>query len=89
MTFTAEEKMNCALRELRMRERVYAGWVEKGRMTAEKSERERALMAAIVEDYRALVEKELPHAALIGIGFYLCQHEAIMALIRKTTSLAI
>ena len=58
VTFTAEDKMNCALRELRMRERVYPGWVEKGRITAEKSERELALMAAIVEDYRALVAKE-------------------------------
>jgi hypothetical protein len=56
--FTAEEKMNCALRELRMRERVYPGWVEKGHMTQRKANREKALMAAIVEDYRALAEEE-------------------------------
>ena len=56
--FTAEDKLTCVLRELQMRERVYPIWVEKGRMSAEKSEREMALMASIVEDYRALAEKE-------------------------------
>jgi hypothetical protein len=58
VTFTAEEKMKCALRELKMRERVYPRFAERSREAMEKCERELALMAAIVEDYLALAEKE-------------------------------
>jgi len=58
MTFTAEEKKSCAQRELRMRERVYPRWVSIDRMTDEQAARELALMAEIVEDYRAIAEKE-------------------------------
>lgn len=52
--YTVREKMNCAMRELRMRESVYPRWVEKGRMTPQKADLEIKLMTAIVEDYRAL-----------------------------------
>jgi hypothetical protein len=57
-TFTAEEKWKCAARELRMRYRVYPRWIENGNLTADKAQREQDLMAAIVEDYRALALKE-------------------------------
>jgi len=58
MTFTAEEKFKCAAREAKMRLRVYPRLVEKGQLTEETSKREIALMAAIVEDYRALAAEE-------------------------------
>jgi hypothetical protein len=58
MTFTAEEKWECAARELRLRCRVYPRWIEQGKMTREKANREQDLIAAIVEDYRALAAKE-------------------------------
>jgi len=58
VTFTAEEKMNCALRELRLRELAYPRWIERGRMMERKAEYERDVMAAIVEDYRALAAKD-------------------------------
>jgi hypothetical protein len=56
--FSARDKFNCASREVRMRMRVYPGWVEKGRMTKEQAERELALMRAIEDDYLALAEKD-------------------------------
>jgi hypothetical protein len=58
MTFTAEEKFKCAVRELEMRRRVYPRWLEQGSMTEKKSERELALMAEIADDYRELALKE-------------------------------
>jgi hypothetical protein len=57
-TFTAEEKWECAGRELRLRTRVYPRWIAKHNMTQDEAARELELMAAIVEDYRALAAKE-------------------------------
>jgi hypothetical protein len=56
--FTAEEKLKCAERELKLRLQVYPRFVENGRFSKEKSDREIALMSAIVEDYRALAQKD-------------------------------
>jgi hypothetical protein len=58
MTFTAEEKWECAARELRLRCRAYPRWIEQGRITHEKAKYEENLMAAICEDYRVLAAKE-------------------------------
>lgn len=55
---TNADKLLCAERELRMRRRVYPRWVDEGRMKLDHAERETAVMAAIVDDYRAKVESE-------------------------------
>ena len=53
---TAAEKLACAERELKVRQRAYPGRVQRRRMTAAKAAHELACMAAIAEDYRAAVE---------------------------------
>lgn len=55
---TAADKLACAERELKMRQRVYPRWIEDGRMSAGKAAHEIAAMTAIVEDLRAAAEKE-------------------------------
>ena len=52
------DKLKCAERELKMRQRVYARFVDAGKMTAAAAAHEIACMAAIVEDYRKLCENE-------------------------------
>ena len=54
--WSAEEKLACAKRELVLRIRVYAKKVAEGKMSQEAAGREIALMSAIAEDYRKLVE---------------------------------
>jgi hypothetical protein len=49
--FTDADKRACALRELKMRRRVYKRWVAEGRMSEAEAEREIALMQAIADDY--------------------------------------
>ena len=56
---TDHEKYECARRELAMHQRVYPTWVESGRMTQERADREIELMAAIADDYRATAEPSL------------------------------
>ena len=56
---TAAEKLDCATRELAMRHRVYPRQVLLKKMTAAESERELRVMAAIVEDYRRVVQPSL------------------------------
>jgi hypothetical protein len=55
---TAQEKLDCARRELAMRRRVYPRWVENQRMSQKQSEKEIAIMEAIVADYEAAVRGE-------------------------------
>jgi len=55
---TVEDKRRSAERELGMRRRVYPRWVEIKKMTQAMSDREIAIMEAIVDDYRALEAKE-------------------------------
>lgn len=55
---TAEDKLRCAEREYRMRQRVYPNRIETGRMSAAKTKYELAVMAAIIEDYREQAERE-------------------------------
>jgi hypothetical protein len=55
---TTADKLACAERELKMRQRVYPRWVEQGKLSLGKSEHELACMAAIVADYTKLIEKE-------------------------------
>jgi hypothetical protein len=55
---TADDKLKCAQRELKLRRRVYPHWVAARKMSAGKAALEIACMEAIVADYLAAVEKE-------------------------------
>jgi hypothetical protein len=55
---TETDKLNCAERELKMRQRVYPHWVDAGKMSSQKAAYELECMAAIVEDYRKIVRGE-------------------------------
>jgi hypothetical protein len=58
---TNKEKLQCVVRELGYRQRVYARLVEKGKMSELERQNELRLMSAIVDDYRALAaDEELP-----------------------------
>lgn len=54
---SAEDKLACVEREVKMRRRVYPRWVENKRMTQAQADREIALMEAIADDYRAEAAK--------------------------------
>jgi hypothetical protein len=55
---TAEEKRDCAHRELKQRERVYTRWVLEGKMTQQLADRQIGLMREIMMDYEALASKD-------------------------------
>jgi hypothetical protein len=54
---TVQEKADCAARALRERRFVYPRLVREERMAKEVADREIAIMEAIVEDYRQLIEQ--------------------------------
>ena len=56
--YTATDKLRCVEREHAIRQRVYPNRIETGRMSPTQAARELALMAAIIEDYRAAAERE-------------------------------
>ncbi len=51
MNPTRQQKRDAALREVKMRRRVYPRWVADGRMTQAKADEEIAIMEAIAADY--------------------------------------
>ncbi len=51
MTFSRRQKHDAAVREVKMRHRVYPRWVADGRMTQAKADEEIAIMEAIAADY--------------------------------------
>lgn len=55
-------QLQCAQRELAMRQRVYPRWIREDRIAPQKAEREQALMAAIVETLARLCAQEQAHA---------------------------
>jgi hypothetical protein len=55
---TTQDKLKCAERELKLRQWVYPRRVENGKMSEGAKEHELAAMQAIVDDYRAAMEKE-------------------------------
>ncbi len=55
---TATDKMQCAERELKYRQRIYERLVERGKMTKRQCDRELELMQAIADDYRKLAAQE-------------------------------
>jgi hypothetical protein len=48
---TIRDKLNCVLRELRLRRRLYPRAIAHGRMTQEEAKREIEIMEAIEADY--------------------------------------
>lgn len=55
---TAETKLSCIEREIKMRRRVYPRWVSDGRMTQAKADDEIKTMEAIADDYRKAASQE-------------------------------
>jgi hypothetical protein len=53
-----QDKLACAMRELRLRRQVYERRVGNGTMSESQAAREIELMTAIVDDYRELVGSE-------------------------------
>jgi hypothetical protein len=53
MTVTVADQIRCVRRELAMRQRVYPGWVAKGKMKQEEADRELAAMQAVHDSLRA------------------------------------
>lgn len=62
--WTAEEKYKCVKRELQYRIRVYARLVAEGKLSERQSSREISIMAAIVEDYKQMVQLDVPELEL-------------------------
>lgn len=58
MTISNADKADCAEREVKQRQRVYARLVEAGRMRSETAAREIAVMTAIAADYREKADAE-------------------------------
>jgi hypothetical protein len=52
VTVTDAEKLKCLEREIAMRKRIYTRFVDIGKMTRDKAEREIAIIEAIANDYR-------------------------------------
>lgn len=56
---TDHDKLKSAIRELKLRKRVYPRFVSAGRMTGEEMRHEIAVMEAIVADYQQKVQPSL------------------------------
>jgi len=65
--WTTKDKHECARRELFLRIRVYARRVQQRQMSETQASREIALMDAIAEDYRRLLENEAEPAPLLPL----------------------
>lgn len=64
-TITLDEQIECCLRELSMRRRVYPRWVQIGRITQEHAGRQIALMQAVVDTLNATRPEEPQQGALL------------------------
>ena len=58
IAITAEDKLRCVMRELKMRQNVYPRRVAAGRMTQEQASHEITVMYSIVEDYKLFAEQD-------------------------------
>lgn len=67
-TFTPRQKMFCARREVRQRQRVYPRLVDAGKMSRADADRELACMEAIAADYELMERQEAANADLFGEG---------------------
>lgn len=57
-TFSNQEKLHAAMRELQMREHLYPAFIARGKLTEYQARYEIAVMRAIVADYQALTTAE-------------------------------
>jgi hypothetical protein len=62
---THRQQLECAERELKMRERVYPRWVAQEKMNQEKADHEIACMRAIVATLKPLAEQESGQMSLL------------------------
>jgi hypothetical protein len=60
MTITDFDKLQCVVRELGFRRRVYARRVEQGKMTQAQADREIAVMESIAKDYQRSAQASEP-----------------------------
>jgi hypothetical protein len=58
VTFTNQQKFDAVMRELKWRAYVYAGRVERGKMTQKKADFEEAIFRSIAADYQVKAEEE-------------------------------
>lgn len=58
MSYSAQEKYDEAMREVKMRLRVYPGWIDAGKLTVLTAERRIAIMQEIAEEYKNQIESE-------------------------------
>ena len=56
--FTAEEKYQEVMRELKLRRRLYPHWVEIGKLDASDAKRRIDVLQAIAADYEEQTQKE-------------------------------
>lgn len=56
--FTAQQKLACLERELRLRKQHYPRWIKNGTLTASDAKWEIDVMTAIVRDYRMMLASE-------------------------------
>lgn len=66
MSVSLKEQADACAREVVMRRRVYARWVQDGRMSQEKADAEIAAMAAAAGTLRAMLEREKAQGDLLG-----------------------
>ena len=58
MTFTFEQKLYCAKREVAMRKQVYPDQVRMKWMEPDEAKKQIAIMEAIAEDYQRAVDRQ-------------------------------
>lgn len=56
--FSAEEKLECVRREIKLRQRVYPYRVAQGKMTQQLADEQLALMAAVEQDMERLAQSQ-------------------------------
>ncbi len=65
MTVPIADQIACVERELRMRARVYPGWIAAGRMTREKADAETRAMEAVLMTLRSLAPPQPQQGSLL------------------------
>lgn len=60
-----EDVVQCLERELKLRQRLYPGRVAHRRMTKKAADREIAIMAQLLADHQALLERERKDAEFL------------------------
>jgi hypothetical protein len=63
--FSARDKADCAAREVKQRQRVYARLVGEGRMKGDEADRQIALMEEIAVEYRAIADAQDAQGTLL------------------------